>query len=71
MDVDQTQLGTIWCYLRFKLMLKVGKEVGDLELNVKGTREEDCSVTITNYELLNTKGMLCVVNKITIVYLSK
>ena len=68
MDVDQNQLGTTWCCLRFKVTLKVGKDVGDLELNMKGTREEDCSVIIANYELL---GMLCVVNKITIVYLSK
>ena len=49
--------------LKFKATLKVDKEVDDLELNFKGTREEDSSLIIANYELKDISGMLYVITK--------
>ena len=38
------------------------KKLDDLELNFKGTREEESLVIITNYELQDTRGILYVIN---------
>ena len=49
-------------HLKFKATLKVDKEVDDLELNFKGTREET-SLTIAGYELKETRSMSYVITQ--------